>query len=67
MTLAIPNLVTLRDGTTATVKAVTATVLDGGLARVVYTVEKQSGAWADVEREEVRSHADADGVIVAST
>ena len=50
----IPNLVTLTDGTTAQVKAVAVTVVDGHLGEVVYTVEKQNGAWAEVTARDVR-------------
>ena len=53
MKLEVPNSVILADGTTAEVKGVTATVIDGQLSRTVYTVEKQSGAWMDVASEEV--------------
>ena len=54
MTLEVPDRVTLADGTTAQVKAVTANVIDGQLAQVVYTVEKETGAWTDVPGEEVQ-------------
>ena len=48
LTLEVPDQLTLPDGTTAVVRTVTATVTDGHLDRVVYTVEKASGAWLDV-------------------
>ena len=48
MTLEIPDTLTLPDGTTARVRTVTATVTDGHLDQVVYTVERESGAWLDV-------------------
>ena len=48
MTLEIPDSLTLPDGTTAQVRTVTATVTDGHVDQVVYTVEKESGAWLDV-------------------
>jgi hypothetical protein len=48
MTLEIPDHLTLADGTTARVRTVTATVTDGHVDQVVYTVEKASGAWLDV-------------------
>ena len=48
MTLEIPDRLTLPDGTTALVRTVTATVTDGHVDQVVYTVEKDSGAWLDV-------------------
>ena len=44
----------MADGTTAQVKAVTANVIDGRLAQVVYTVEKDNGAWTDVPGEDVQ-------------
>lgn len=53
MTLDVPESVTLSDGTTAQVKGVTAVVVDGQLSRIVYTLEKSSGAWADVASEDV--------------
>jgi hypothetical protein len=46
--LEVPEVVTLADGTTAAVKGVAASVVDGRLERVVYTVEKANGGWADV-------------------
>jgi hypothetical protein len=55
MTLVVPDTVTLPDGTTAQVKRVAAAVVDGRLTRVVYTLEKANGAWADVESEELAS------------
>ena len=54
MNLEIPHSVVLPDGTTAQVKGVAAKVIDGQLAQIVYTVEKDSGAWADVLSEEVQ-------------
>jgi hypothetical protein len=48
LTLEIPEQLTLPDGTTARVRTVTATVTDGHVDQVVYTVEKESGAWLDV-------------------
>ena len=48
LTLEIPNELILPDGTTARVRTVTATVTDGHVDQVVYTVEKASGAWLDV-------------------
>ena len=53
MTLDVPGFVTLSDGTTAQVKGVAAAVVDGRLAGIVYTVEKASGAWAEVAGEDV--------------
>ena len=48
MILEVPEVVILADGTTAAVKGVAASVVDGRLERVVYTVEKDNGGWADV-------------------
>lgn len=48
MTLDVPEQLTLPDGTTAQVRTVTATVTDGHVDQVVYTVEKASGAWVEV-------------------
>jgi hypothetical protein len=52
--LEIPHSVVLPDGTTALVRGVAARVIDGRLEQIVYTVEKESGAWAEVAGEEVR-------------
>jgi hypothetical protein len=54
LNLEIPKLVTLADGTTAQVKAVAVTVIDGQLGEVVYTVERQDGAWAEVTGSDLR-------------
>jgi hypothetical protein len=54
LTLDVPEFVTLADGTNARVKAVAASVIDGQLSQVVYTIEKETGAWAEVAREEVQ-------------
>ena len=54
MTLEVPETVTLSDGSTAEVKAVTAGLIDGQIGRVVYTVERRSGAWMDVPEAEVQ-------------
>ena len=48
MTLEIPEQLTLPDGTTARVRTVTATVTDAHVDQIVYTVEKESGAWLDL-------------------
>ena len=48
MILEVPEQVILADGTTAAVKGVAASVVDGRLERVIYTVEKDNGGWADV-------------------
>jgi hypothetical protein len=55
MTLQIPASVTLLDGTSAQVKAVAAEVVEGRLARVVYTLEKPSRAWIEVGSEAIRT------------
>ena len=51
--LEIPESLVLPDGTTAMVKGVAAKVIDGRLDQIVYTVEKDSGAWAEVTEEEL--------------
>jgi hypothetical protein len=53
-TLEIYGLVIQGDGTTAEVKGVAATVVIGRLGHVVYTVEKNSGAWSDLARAHAR-------------
>ena len=53
MKLEIPESLILPDGTTATVRGVAAQVIDGTLAQIVYTVEKESGAWAEIASEEL--------------
>ena len=53
MKLEIPESLILPDGTTATVRGVAAQVIDGALAQIVYTVEKESGAWAQITSEEL--------------
>jgi hypothetical protein len=55
LTLEIPQSVVLLDGTTAVVRGVAAQVIDGTLQQIVYTVEKQSGAWTDVAGGEVHT------------
>jgi hypothetical protein len=56
--LEIPHSVVLPDGTTAQVKGVAAKLVDGQLEQIVYTVEKEGGAWTDVSNEEVRPPSD---------
>ena len=51
LTLEVPQSLTLADGTTALVRAVAARVVDGRLDQIVYTVEKESGAWEEVTAE----------------
>jgi hypothetical protein len=51
--LEIPETVVMPDGTTAIVRGVTANVINGGLDQIVYTVEKASGAWAEVAMQDV--------------
>ena len=55
MILEVPERVILADGTTAAVKGVAASVVDGRLERVIYTVEKENGGWADVAGTEDHS------------
>jgi hypothetical protein len=53
LTLEIPELVILADGTTAQVKGVSANVVEGRLEQVAFTVEKHSGAWTEVSGQDV--------------
>ena len=53
MKLEIPQSIVLPDGTSALVRGVTAKVSDGRLDQIVYTVEKESGAWLDVAGDEM--------------
>ena len=46
--------VVLADGTTAVVRGVAAKVIDGSIDQIVYTVEKESGAWTEVASAEVQ-------------
>jgi hypothetical protein len=55
LNLEIPQSVLLADGTTATVRAVAANVIDGRLEQIVYTVEKPSGAWSEIPSEQVHT------------
>ena len=55
MKLDIPQSVVMADGTTALVKGVAARVIDGTLDQIVYTVEKENGAWTDVSVEQVHA------------
>lgn len=57
MKLEIPQSIVLPDGTSALVRGVRANVSDGRLDQIVYTVEKESGAWLDVAGEEVHAQA----------
>ena len=54
LTLEIPQTVVLQDGTTAIVRRVAANVIDGVVEEIVYTVEKESGAWTDVASADIR-------------
>jgi hypothetical protein len=54
LTLEIPQSVVLPDGTTAIVRGVSAKVVDGTIDQIIYTVEKESGAWTDVASEQIR-------------
>ena len=56
--LEVPKLVVLGDGTTVQVKGVAARVIDGRVEQVIYTIEKSSGAWADVAGPDVRPAPD---------
>jgi hypothetical protein len=51
--LEVPLSVILPDGTNADVKGVAAKVIDRQLAQIVYTVEKETGAWTDMAAEEI--------------
>jgi hypothetical protein len=51
--LDIPQSVVLPDGKTAIVRGVAAQVIDGKLDQIVYTVEKESGAWMKVTSGEL--------------
>ena len=57
MNFDIPERVVFDDGTTAEVKAITAKVFQGRIAHVMYTVEKSSGAWIEVDSRDVRIRA----------
>ena len=64
MTLEIPEHVILSDGTTAEVKSVAASVVAGRLHRVVFTVEKDSGAWSEVAGTDVRLPGSAEAQVL---
>jgi hypothetical protein len=51
--LEVPHSVILPDGSAAEVKRVSAKVIDGQLAQILYTVERESGAWTDVASDQV--------------
>jgi len=53
MTLEIPSSVQLPDGTSAVVRGIAAKVIEGRVEEVVYTVEKESGAWTEISAEEL--------------
>jgi hypothetical protein len=55
LTLEVPDSLILTDGSSARVVRIIANVIDAKLVDVVYTVEKDSGAWSDVSRDEVRN------------
>jgi len=57
--LEVPEVVILPDGTTAAVKGVAASVVSGRLERVIYTIEKASGGWAEVDAADVGEAAAA--------
>jgi len=50
--LEVPESVVLPDGTPAAVRGVCAKVVGGRLEQIVYTVEKESGAWTEVSGDE---------------
>ena len=66
VTLEIPDSVTLADGSLARVRRVCVNVLDGRLSETVYTVERESGAWTDVSREDVRDDVSCAGARIGS-
>ena len=66
VTLEIPDSVTLADGSLARVRRVCVIVLDGWLSETVYTVERESGAWTDVSREDVRNDVSCAGARIGS-
>lgn len=57
MNLEVPQNVVLPDGTTAVVRGVCAKVVNGRLDEIVYTVEKESGAWTDVASADVKTQS----------
>ena len=65
MILEVPERVILADGTSAAVKGVAASVVDGRLERVTYTVEKENGGWADVAATDGRASALAEAHVSA--
>ena len=65
LTLEIPELVILSDGTTVEVKGVAASVVAGRLDQVVYTVEKDGGAWSDVASVDVHLPGCAEARVLA--
>jgi hypothetical protein len=48
LNLEVPQSLVLPDGTAALVRGVSAKVIDGRIDQIVYTVEKESGAWTEV-------------------
>jgi len=52
--LEVPESVVLPDGTPAAVRGVAARVVGGRLEQIVYTVEKESGAWTEVAGDEAQ-------------
>ena len=59
MTLEIPSSVQLPDGTSAVVRGIAAKVIEGRVDEVVYTVEKESGAWTEISAEELAKPQEA--------
>jgi hypothetical protein len=56
MTLEIPTSLQMPDGTTALVRGVAAKVIDRRVEQIVYTVEKESGAWKEISMDESPAH-----------
>ena len=52
--LEIPQSIVLPDGTIAMVKGIAAKVANGALHQIIFTVEKESGAWTEVSADEVQ-------------
>jgi len=51
--LDVPQSVVLPDGRTAQVREVSAQVSEGKIVHIVYTVEKENGAWTKLSGDEV--------------
>jgi hypothetical protein len=55
LTLEVPQSLALADGTTATVRAVAARVVDGRLDQIVYTVERERGVARSRDKQRARA------------